>query len=147
MKPGAIFKWKNFPYPKYGGEIKTRWLIFLGDSGQLLSPILVHICTTTTSISDFEKDGKRRSHRFFRFDRKRYPFEQDCFLDYDEAPYTIDLKSLESNQDIEIVGELSPQDLKAIYSGILSSKFYSKKILLDIHSSLNLIGLTGLRKP
>jgi len=149
LKPGTIFKWKDFPYPQFGGEIKTRWFICLGDSGPLTSPIIAHICTTTTSISDFEKGGKKFPHRFFRFDKTKYPFEQNCFLvlDYDEPPYSEDLKSLEANQNIEIKGDLSPQDLRAIYNGILSSSFYSRKILSDIHASLNRIGITGLRKP
>lgn len=148
MKPGTIFKWNNFPYPKIGGPIKSRWFVYLGNTGILSSPIIVHFCTTTTSIRDFKSGGKRSSHRFLLFEKTRYPcFEEDCILDFDEAPFSEALKALESNKDIEIKGELDNQTLKLIYNGIQTSKYYSFQILLDIHGSLNQIGITGLKKP
>lgn len=148
MKPGTIFRWDNFPFPKIGDEIKPRWFICLGDTGLLSCPVFVHICTTTTAMDDFKHGGKRESHRVFRFEKKRYPcFSEDCILDFDERPYFELQGALESNKDIEIMGELDKQTLKSIYEGVLRSQFYSPRILLDIHTSLNRIGITGLRKP
>ena len=49
--------------------------------------------------------------------------------------------------DVRIKGNLDEGDLRLIYDGILKSKYYSKKQLMDIHSSLNSIGITGLKKP
>jgi hypothetical protein len=148
LKPGTIFRWNNFPYPKIGNEIKSRWFICLGDTGLLSYPILIHMCTTTTSMDDFKRGGTRESHRVFSFEKKRYPcFDEDCILDFDERPYSLPEGTLGSNSDIEIRGELDKQTLKAIYEGILESQFYSPRILLDIHTSLNKIGITGLRKP
>lgn len=148
MKPGTVFWWNNFPFPKFGDKIKPRWFICLGDTGLLSSPIFLHICTTTTSTHDFKTGGKRESHRFFSFEKKKFPcFSEDCILDFDEEPYFEQQGALESNKDIEIRGELDKQTLKLIYEGILRSQFYSPKILLDIHTSLNRIGITGLRKP
>jgi len=54
---------------------------------------------------------------------------------------------LGGNKDIEIRGELNKESMKAIYKGILNSAHYSAKIKLDIHASLNQIGITGLIKP
>jgi hypothetical protein len=148
LKPGTIFKWNDFPYPKIGSKIKPRWFICLGDTGLLSCPIFIHICTTTTSINDFKPGGTREKHRVFSFDKKRYPcFDEDCILDFDERPYSLPEGTLESNSDIEIKGELDKQTMKLIYEGIFKSQFYSPKILLDIHTSLNKIGITGLRKP
>ncbi len=147
MKPGAVFRWNNFPNPKIGHEIKPRWFICLGDTGLFLSPVYVHICTTTTQIADFRRGGKRNSHRFFTFKKERYPcLGEDCILDFDERPYSYENEALESNKHIEIRGELDKQTLKAIYEGILKSEFYSPKILSDIHESLNKIGVSGLRR-
>lgn len=148
MKPGTIFKWNNFPFPKIGTEIKPRWFICLGDTGLLSTPVFVHISTTTTSMDDFKPGGNRQSHRFFSFEKKKFPcFDEDCILDFDERPYSQPEGDLESNRDIEIKGELDKQSLKSIYNGVLRSQFYSPRILRDIHTSLNKIGITGLRKP
>lgn len=148
MKPGTVFKWNNFPYPRIGDQIKARWFVCLGNTGLLSDPIIVHLCTTTTSLNDFKSGGKRSSHRFLLFEKIRYPcFEEDCILDFDEPSFSESLKSLETNKDIEIKGELDNQTLKSIYNGISVSKYYSPQILLDIHTSLNQIGITGLKKP
>ena len=148
MKPGTVFKWNNFPYPRIGDEIKSRWFVCLGNTGLLSTPIIVHFCTTTTSIRDFKSGGKRSSHRFLLFEKTRYPcFEENCILDFDEPPFSEPLGTLESNKDIEIKGELDNQTLKFIYNGIQMSNHYSPKILLDIHTSLNQIGITGLKRP
>jgi len=62
----------------------------LGDTGLLSTPISAHLCTTTTSLEDFEPGGKRASHRSFLIKKTRYPFfDEDCILDYDEEPYAV----------------------------------------------------------
>ena len=148
MKPGTVFKWKNFPYPRIGNEIKPRWFICLGDTGILLTPIIIHFCTTTTSIDDFKPGRNRESHHYLKFETKNYPcFDTDCILDLDEPPFTELRESLEINKGIEIRGELNKETMKLIYKGILKSSHYSAKIKLDIHASLNRIGITGLIKP
>jgi len=120
----------------------------LGDTGLLSTPIIVYFCTTTTSEDDFKPGGRRENHRFLKFEKKKYPcFDEDCLLDFDEPPFTEPGKSLESHKDIEIKGELDKYTLKSIYEGVLRSQFYSPRVLLDIHSSLNQIGITGLRRP
>ena len=148
MKPGTVFKWKEFLYPKYGGELKARWFIYLGDTGPFLTPIIAYICTTTTSLDDFKTGGDRANHRHLLIKKTKYPFfDEDCILDYDEEPYFSEKKVLESNPKIEVKGELDRVCIKDIYYGIWKSPFYSPKVILDIHSSLNQIGITGLKKP
>ena len=148
MKPGTIFKWKNFPYPRIDSIIKARWFICLGDTGIVLTRIIIHFCTTTTSIDDFKPGGNRESHYYIKFETKNYPcFDTDCILDFDEPPFTESRELLETNKDIEIKGELNKETMKLIYKGILKSSHYSGKIKLDIHASLNQVGITGLTKP
>jgi hypothetical protein len=148
LKPGTVFKWKNFPYPRIGYEIKPRWFICLGDTGIFSTPILVHFCTTTTSIEDFRPGGNRASHHYLKFERKNHScFDADCILDFDEPPFPESQGALEANKDIEIRGELNKESMKMIYKGILKSQHYSARIKLDIHASLNRIGITGLMKP
>jgi hypothetical protein len=147
LKPGTVFRWDNFPYPRLGTQIKARWFVYLGDTGELSSPVIVHVCTTTTSEENFKPGGKREHHRFIRFDSSKSPFGENCILDFDEPPYHLEKQFLESQSEIEVKGALDQLTLKTIYQGILISKFYSRKILLDIHTSLNLIGITGLKKP
>ncbi len=148
MKPGTVFKWNNFPYPRIDSEIKPRWFIYLGDTGILSNPIIVHFCTTTTSMDDFKPGGNRVSHNHLKFERKNYPcFDADCLLDFDEPPFPEWQKSLEADKDIEIKGELKKETMKLIYKGVLKSPHYSPKIRFDIYTSLNQIGITGLSKP
>lgn len=148
MKPGTVFKWKEFLYPKFGGELKARWFIYLGDTGLFSVQIIAHICTTTTSLDDFKAGGKRADHRHLLIKKAKYPFfDEDCILDYDERPYQKEKKVLESNPKIEVKGELDHTCMKDIYYGIWKSNYYSPQIVLDIHSSLNQIGIYGLKKP
>ena len=120
----------------------------MGDTGLLSTPIIAHLCTMTTFLEDFEPGGKRASHRSFLIKKTRYPFfDEDCILDYDEEPYAVEKDSLQGNANVETKGKLDREDLKTIYRGILASNHYSSKIILDIHTSLNQIGITGLTKP
>jgi hypothetical protein len=147
VKPGDVFKWENFPEPQFGPEIKSRWFIYLGHTTTLFEqPILAHICTTTTNIDDFKNGGKRFSHRYFCFQKGKYPFEQECVLDFDEAPYNYKKEDLESYKDIKICGTLDMATLRMIYEGIYSSRVYSPKIKLDIRESFGQIGLTSLKR-
>jgi hypothetical protein len=148
LKTGTVFRWKDFPHPKIGNEIKARWFVCLGNTGILSTPIIIHFCTTTTSIDDFKPGGNRASHHYLKLERKNYPcFDADCLLDFDELPFAETQKSLEGNKDIEIKGELNREAMKLIYGGVLKSPYYSGKMKCDIHASLSEIGITGLRRP
>ncbi len=139
MKPGTVFKWNNFPVPQFGGPQKPRWFIYLGGTGYFITPEQAHFSTTTTS-DIHNKTG-------YVFKAEDSIFEQDCILNRDERPYTRLKSELENNPDIEIKGQLSNQQMKDIYNLISLSKQYSKKIKWDIYNSLNMEGITGLRKP
>jgi hypothetical protein len=147
VKPGDVFKWEHFPDPQFGQEIKSRWFIYLGHTTTPFeNPILAHICTTTTNIEDFKKGGRRFSHRYFCFQKGKYPFEQECVLDFDEEPYNYKKEELESHKDITILGSLDIGTLRRIYEEIYTSRFYSRKIKLDIRESFGQIGLTSLQR-
>ena len=146
MKAGDVFRWVNFPYPQIGTEIKPRWFIYLGNSPSYLTPIIAYLCTTTTSLMDFEKGGRREGHKYYRFGKGKYPFEEECVLDFYERPFSFSKQELETNKDIEIRGSLDDGTIREIYEGIYHSSYYSRQEKIDIHDSLNLIGITGLRK-
>ncbi len=147
MNPGDVFKWTKFPDPQFGQEIKTRWFIYLGHTTTPFEqPILAHICTTTTSVDDFKTGGKRASHKCFIFEKGKYPFDQECVLDFDEDPYAYKKADLESNRNIELMGKLNDQTMRLIYDRIYFARSYSRKIKMDIRESLQQIGIKGLRK-
>ena len=50
-------------------------------------------------------------------------------------------------KDIQYMGCLDGNRLRMIYNKLLKSPNCSKKILRDIHASLNNAGVTGLKKP
>jgi hypothetical protein len=147
LNPGDVFKWINFPEPQIGNEIKTRWFIYLGHTTTPFEqPILAHIGTTTTYIDDFKRGGKRASHRYFLFKKGKYPFDQECVLDFDVDPLGYKKADIESNPNIQVLGTLDERTLRSIYDGIYSSKFYSRKIRMDIRESLQQIGIKTLKK-
>jgi hypothetical protein len=148
VNPGDVFRWINFPHPKYGGGIKPRWFIYLGDTNPILEPNLVYICTTTTNIQDFQKGGRREFHCHFIFKKGKHPFDEECLVDFDEDFDAFPKGDLEGNPDIEPKGPLDVRTLRVIYEGILVSERYSRKNREDIYFSLKgLKGIGSLRKP
>ncbi len=147
MRIGTVIKWNNFKDGRKGNIIKPRWFICLGDSGYFSIPFVIHVSTTTTQISDFQQGGKRYFHAYKLFIASNTPFEVDCVLDFDEPPFSYSKETVDNNPDIEIKGVLDDNNLRSIYNNLLKSKSYSRKILLDIHESLNKIGIENLKKP
>jgi hypothetical protein len=139
VKPGDVFRWNNFPDPQFGGEIKARWFIYLGDSGIITSPTTSYIVTTTTQV--------RNTGKNIPFKKDSSMFDEDCFLYYDDPYYSYNKGALEANGAIDIISELDPTVMRTIYNNLLTAQNYSKVVLRDIHSSLNNIGITGLRRP
>lgn len=147
MKPGDVFWWKEFPFRRKGGETKPRWFIYLGDSGIFSQPVFAFICTTTTQIDDFKRGGNRENHQRYFFKKGEFPFEAECILDFDEPPFAdITKEDLEKNPNIEIRGTLSPRVMREIYEGIYNCRLYSPRVKRDVRESLNLVGITSLKK-
>lgn len=75
-------------------------------------------------------------------------FDDDCIIDFDEKPYSIEKNNLLKNQaSIVEKGKLNEQTLRMIYNRFLESGLLSKMEMLDLHSSFNNSGITGLKKP
>jgi hypothetical protein len=142
MKAGTLIRWQNFHDPQFGGKIKPRWLICLGNTNLSVSPKHHYLHSTTCEEN---RDGKR-----IFFQRNKYPkFSSDCYLYFDEPPYFLsELTIAKLHKDINELCPISNEDLIIIYNGILNySHHYSSMYLMDIHDSLNMIGITGLKKP
>ncbi|MBA7658554.1 hypothetical protein ES703_66510 [subsurface metagenome] len=119
----------------------------MGDTGKIIKPIISYCQTTTTQISDFTLGGNRSKHDHYILKAHETPFDQDCVIDLHIPPLPFEIIQLEKNEDIEIKGQLDLNTLKVLYNKILKSRCYSKMEKSDIHTSLNLIGITGLKKP
>jgi len=147
IKLGTIIRWDCFPYARYGEKGKARWLICVGSQSGFLSVACLYMCTTTTRIENFKSGGNRDGHKYFVFKKDQYGmFEEDCAIDFSEKPYFINPKSIPEG-DIEIKGEFSEQTIRMIYNNLLAAGCLSFMELLDMHTSLNLSGITGLQKP
>jgi hypothetical protein len=146
---GTVFRWDHFPLPRYGDEIKPRWFIYLGETGPFSQIAIIYIATTTTQKAPFEAGGERCKHDIFRFDTKQFPeFEENCILDFDEAPHAIGKeKFLKATGDVVNKGTLKETTLRMIYNRFLQSGSCSKMIMQDIHDSYNKAGIAGLKKP
>lgn len=147
MDVGTVFRWKDFPYPRYGDEIKPRWFIYLGKTGPFSNPVYAYLPTTTTQLHRFEPGGQCCTHSHKKFSAGTTCFDEDCIIDFDSRPYVLDHAELIDNSNIDIRGKLNDEDLKYIYAQILRSAHYSPAILRDIHTSFNNSGITGIRKP
>ena len=138
MLPGTVIRWDNLPFPQYGGKLKPRWLICLGCTDCFSDPIVHFFHSTTTQLwpGPCHKLPKSK-YRFFL---------DDCFVYFNERPYSFNKSEL-NIPAVSTMGNICEADLKNIYEGILYSRTYSKKVLLDIHRSLNKIGIIRLKKP
>jgi len=149
IKIGTVFRWNNFPDARYGEKNKARWFMCVGFSGAFVQISVAYLCTTTTQLEKFKGTGSRRNHDHFIFKTNQFPtFDEDCAIDFDEKPYLIELRKLNAHlKDIEEKGVLDENTLRMIYKRFLRSKHISFKELSDIHNSLNVAGITGLKKP
>lgn len=149
LEVGTVFRWDNFPSPKFGGESKPRWFICLGFSGIFAQVAIVYLSTTTTQLQHFGTSGTRRGHSYFIFETNQHPiFEEDCVIDFDERPYPVDEAKIKLCQnDIIIKGQLKEDTTRMIYKRFLRSSSLSNIELLDIYNSYNKAGIFGLKKP
>jgi hypothetical protein len=146
LKVGVVIRWNNFKDKRYPGEVKPRWFIYLGNSGKLTTPTFAYLHTTTTRFSQFQKGMIKEFHKHYTFKSTNTPFESDCAIDYNESPYSVNEETLENNPNIEEKGELSIEIMKMIYNKIYNSPGYAPVIIYDIHTSYNLVGITGIKK-
>ncbi len=149
LQVGTVFKWDNFPSPRYGGETKARWFIYLGETGQFSQIASVYLCTTTAQTDHFKTGGSRERHSHFKFEVRQFSeFEKDCILDFDDPPQPIEkAKFFNKKKDIDVRGRLSADIIRMIYKRYLQSGSCSKRVLLDIHESINRDDISGLKRP
>lgn len=145
----TVFRWDHFPLPRYGGETKPRWFIYLGETGPFSQIAIIYLATTTTQKAHFEAGGDRHHHDYFRFETKQFKvFEEDCILDFDEAPYPIEKdRFIKAMGDVTNKGTLREETLRMIYNRFSLSGFCSKMVIRDMHDSYNKAGIMGLKKP
>jgi hypothetical protein len=146
---GTVFRWNNFPFPKYGGEEKARWFICIGFSGIFAQVAVAYLCTTTTHLQQFGPAGKRKNHDHFKFSKDQFPiFEQDCVVDFDAPIYDVEIAKIDNDiANIEIKGKLAQDTMRMVYKRFLRSPFLSPVTLRDIYDSFNKAGITGLLRP
>lgn len=148
FEPGTVFVWKNYPYPRYGAEIKNRWFIYLGETGPFSQIAYVYISSTTTQVSKYDSYQSREKHSKFKFDVNNFPlFDEECVIDFFEKPYEIKREWFEKEKDnIEEKGKLRQDTMKMIYGSFQRAGVCSKIMLQDIRESFNRAEITGLSK-
>jgi len=149
LEIGTVFRWDNFPLPRYGNETKARWFIYLGETGPFSQIASTYLVTTTTQADHFQSGGARSGHGHFRFEARQFPaFEEDCILDFDDPPYSIENEMFLNKQgDIAVKGKLREDTMRMIYNRFLQAGSCSKMVMLDIHNSFNKAGIAALKKP
>lgn len=149
LEIGTVFRWDNFPLPRYGDETKARWFIYLGETGTFSQIAIIYLATTTTQTAHFQSGGTRSGHGHFKFEARQFPaFEEDCILDFDDPPYHIERARFLNNQsDISVKGKLREDTMRMIYNRFLQADSCSKMFMLDIHNSFNKAGIAALKKP
>jgi hypothetical protein len=149
LEIGTVFRWDNFPLPRYGNETKARWFIYLGETGPFSQIAIIYLVTTTTQTAHFQSGGARSRHDKFKFEARQFPaFEEDCILDFDDPPYPIEKERLLNKQsDISVKGKLREDTMRMIYNRFLQAGSCSKMVMLDIHDSFNKAGIAALKKP
>ena len=118
----------------------------MGKTHFSIEQALAYLYTTTGRLEYYKKGRERSNNSYLLFKRGEYCFKNDCILDFDIGLHEIKLSSIEGNGNIEILDRLEEEKIAEIYGYIRKSSI-AKVIKVDIHSSLNLGGITGLRKP
>ncbi len=149
MQAGDVFRWNNFPEPKYNtDDIKPRWFVYLGDTGKLRTPVTFYLLTATTKLASIEPGGTKHGHSVCRYHPNSSPFDLECIIDVDEGPYPmVNPGTLPSNPDIEAKGSLTEQQMRELYNKVLRSQHFSRAVLRDVHRSFNDAGITSLKMP
>ena len=128
------------------GNVKSRLFIYLGKSHFSIEPQFAYLFTTTTKFEYYSKNGVRKNNSYLVFKKGEYCFNKKCILDIDSGLNEINLSLLENNNKIVVKDKISEVKLKEIYSLILNSSIAKVK-KIDIHSSYNYDGITGLKRP
>jgi len=143
MQAGKVIRWDNFRDRQYGGDVKPRWFVCLGNTG-LSSEYpdkryYFHSTTTTPRIGI--------KHILFKPSKYKF-FTEPSYLYFNEGNYLFSTQDL-NTKSVLIKGCIDHEDLKTVYLGILQEpkRRYSGIELLDIHANLNSLGLCGLKKP
>jgi hypothetical protein len=150
LEAGTIFKWQSFPDKRDpNSSIKTRWFIYFGKTGVFISPVILYMCTTTTQLQYYQSAGPRENHKYISFKKGQYGFEDDCILDIDINFYSdiTEEQFSKCSSDIEIIQKLPEDQIRRIYKIILHSARIPKIVKRDIHQSLNIAGISGLKLP
>ncbi len=151
MKPGDVFRWIEFPRPRFDEIVKARWFVYLGTTGPFAQFAYIHCATTTTQTEHYEPGGSRERSSIWRIRVSEITFfDQDCILDYNEQPFSIPESEIQDalrRGQIEIKGTLPEDKIRMIYKQIMRSDSYSRRILIDIHESLNRFGFSNLKRP
>ncbi|MBW6484639.1 MAG: hypothetical protein K0B01_00590 [Syntrophobacterales bacterium] len=149
LEIGTVFRWDNFPLPRYGDETKARWFIYLGETGPFAQIAIIYLVTTTTQTAHFQPGGNRYGHSHFQFEARQFPaFEKDCIIDFNDPPYPIEKARFANKQsDLSVKGKLREDAMRMIYNRFLQAGSCSKMVMLDIHESFNKAGIAALKKP
>ena len=146
MRIGEIFRWRDFPHQLYG-DVKPRYFIYMGKTNFEIDPSFAYLYTTTGKLEYYTGDGKRANNSHLIFRKDEYCFTSDCVLDVDMGLHEIELSEIDNNESsIDLLARLTEEKIIEIYNYILGSSIAKIK-KIDIHSSLNLSGITGLKRP
>jgi hypothetical protein len=149
MRVGTVFRWRDYRYQR-DEEIKDRWFIYLGTTDRFSSPIYVCIVTATTQLRHYRPGGVRANHKALHFKAGEYGFTNDCLVDPNLIEFDLQLPLFEkciADRQIEPVSVLPDERLRRLYELILAAPHLFPRIQRDIHTNLNQIGITGLKKP
>jgi len=135
LLPGDIIVLDKFDMQHFPGEDKPIWIIYFGVDSIFDCPIFVYFCKTTTRIDDFKSGRKRDSHKYKKFSKGQYGFEEDCLIDFNEKPYTDITKEKFNSYTITKKGRLPNQDIKEIFERCLK-KYLITPQLKSVRDSL-----------
>lgn len=149
---GNVFIWNNFPDIRDpSSNIKPRWFIYLGKTSIFASPVIFYCATFTKKTgheTSYRAGGDRSNHITIELPKGEGGLVEDSILDltsnfYDKEKERID----ECQSDISLQGSLNESRMRQIYKNILLCPTIPKMMKIDIYNSLNLAGITNLKKP
>ena len=144
---GQVLVWKRYPFQR-DGILKTRYFVYLGDSGNCTCLVECYFISCTTRLQYYQDGGERSGHIILRVDAGTYRLPMDSIFDFDLSFDSHHKESLQGYEaDLSVLYQLDAVEIRKFYEHICRSPKISLRAKQDVYRSMEKSGITGICPP
>lgn len=144
---GDVLYWRNNAF-QADGNIKSRYFIYLGNTSLYTFQINIYTVTTTSLTGYYQAGGSRCRYLHIKIPAGSFGLPKDSIVDVDSNYMPFYQNSvMDAASDIEVVGKLDNETLRAIYRLIAESRKIPPNEKDDIYTCLRNSGIKDISKP